>query len=417
MPLATRPPNKPASVALIADAEAVEIRRPIVTGKQVRLQPLDQRRLQPLLVQVAQGDVVQRIGRLAVMQMGQEANTALVVGAAEPAEGRAADDGDVAVLALVGRAGVVDRDGRTDFQARFEQAGLLGREGLLARRQQGIDLTERDVEAPFAQLLVQLRLRDVAVVVLVQNEGTQARTEMQSTQLRRAGRREYPAVRGRPPFEQEAGVVRPDPQVLHREGAVAEKARPLRPVVDRQRAFFMNVEVGGLRRLARIRTFAMILDAGLVILARVLVRSADLPQLVVQGVPRGPQSVQLLTKRPAPPGRSSKRSCHRLSPGAGASKPRKPLTAYPSSLKRARIAESGSAGRVPSLAEKAHPQLPTAPQAVQKSHPSLRIIVRFPHSPHSLPAVGCAAVLPAGLCKMPICCSGRPDSSRMPSIA
>jgi hypothetical protein len=26
----------------------------------------------------------------------------------------------------------------------------------------------------------------------------------------------------------------------------------------------------------------------------------------------------------------------------------------------------------------------------------LRIIVRFPHSPHSFPAVGCAAVLPAG---------------------
>ena len=125
MPLATRPPNKPASVALIADAEVVEIRRPIVTGKQVRLQPLDQRRLQPLLVQVAQGDVVQRIGRLAVMQMGQEANTALVVGAAERGEGRAADDGDVAVLALVARAGVVGRDGRTDCQARFEQAGLL----------------------------------------------------------------------------------------------------------------------------------------------------------------------------------------------------------------------------------------------------------------------------------------------------
>jgi len=153
-----------AAVALIADAEAVEIRRPIVTGKQVRLQPLDQSRLQPLLLQVAQGDVVQRIGRLAVMQVGQEANTALVVGAAEPGEGRAADDGDVAILASVARTGVVDRDGRTDCQARFEQTGLLGREGLLAGRQQGVDLADGEVEAPFAQLLVQLRLRDVAVV-------------------------------------------------------------------------------------------------------------------------------------------------------------------------------------------------------------------------------------------------------------
>ena len=95
---------------------------------------------------------------------------------------------------------------------------------------------------------------------------------MQSTQLRRAGRREYPAVRGRPAFEQEASVLRADSQVLHREGAVAQKARPFRNVVGRQRAFFMNVEAGGLRWLARIRTFAMILAAGLVILARLLVR-------------------------------------------------------------------------------------------------------------------------------------------------
>ena len=170
MPLATRPPNKPASVALTADAEVVEIRRPIVTGKRVRLQPFDQRRLQSLLLQVAQGDVVQRIGRLAVMQVGQEANTALVVGTAEPGEGRAADDGDVAILALVTRAGIVDRDRRTDCQASLEQAGLLGREGVLTRRQQRVDLADGEVEAPFAQLLMQLRLRDVAVVVLVQNE-------------------------------------------------------------------------------------------------------------------------------------------------------------------------------------------------------------------------------------------------------
>lgn len=92
---------------------------------------------------------------------------------------------------------------------------------------------------------MQLRLRDVAVVVLVQNEGTQARTKMQATQFRWAGRREYPAVRGRPAFEQEAGVVRADPQILHREGAVAQKARPVRQVADRHRALFTNGKLGG----------------------------------------------------------------------------------------------------------------------------------------------------------------------------
>ncbi len=265
-----------AAMALIADAEAVEIRRPVVTCEWVRLQPLDKRRLQLLLLQVAQGDVVQRIGRLAVMQVGQEANTALVVGAAEPGEGRAADDGDVAVLALVARAGIVDRDGRTDRQARLEQAGLFGREGVLTRRQQRVDLPDREVEAPFAQLLMQLRLRDVAVVVLVQDEGAQAWAEMQPAKLRRAGRREHPAVRGRPAFEQEARVVRADAQILYRECAVAQKARPVRHVDNRHRAFFMNVEAGGFRRLANIAAFATALAAGLAILVRPRVHPARL---------------------------------------------------------------------------------------------------------------------------------------------
>ncbi len=78
-----------AAVALIADARAVEIRRPIVTGERVRLQPFDQRRLQSLLLQMAQGDVVQQIGRRAVTQVGQKADTALAVGAAQPGAGRA----------------------------------------------------------------------------------------------------------------------------------------------------------------------------------------------------------------------------------------------------------------------------------------------------------------------------------------
>ena len=110
-------------------------------------------------IKVAPGDVVQRIGRLAIMQAGQEANTAVVVGAAEPGEGRAVDDGDVAILALVARAGVADRDGRLDCQARLVQAGLLAREGVLTKRQPRVDLADGEVEAPFAQSLMLLRLR------------------------------------------------------------------------------------------------------------------------------------------------------------------------------------------------------------------------------------------------------------------
>ena len=47
-----------AAVALIADAEVVEIRSSVVTGQRVRPPPLDLRRLQSVLLQMAQGDVV-----------------------------------------------------------------------------------------------------------------------------------------------------------------------------------------------------------------------------------------------------------------------------------------------------------------------------------------------------------------------
>ena len=44
-------------------------------------------------------------------------------------------------------------------------------------------------------------------------------------------------------------------------------------------------------------------------------------------------------------------------------------------------------------ARRCQPHVPTAPQAVQKSQPSLRIIVWLPHSLHSLPWVGCTVLL------------------------
>lgn len=105
----------------------------------------------------------------------------------------------------------------------------------------------------FEQLLVQLRLRDVAVVVLVQDEGAQARAKMQSGQLRRAVRRQHPPVRGRPALEQKTRVVRPDTQVLYQEWAVTQETLTGRHAHGRQRAFFMNIEADGLRRAARIR--------------------------------------------------------------------------------------------------------------------------------------------------------------------
>lgn len=148
---------------------------------------------------------------------------------------------------------------------RFEQARLLGREGLLTRIQQGIEVTDRNAEGPFTQVLAQLRVRDAAVVLL-QDEGTQARTEGQSTP---AGRRpSAPGHPGLPTVRAGSGCCGGRFQVLYREGAVAQKARPLRHVAWRHRMFRMNVEAGDLPRLTRTATFATPSAAGLVIRVR-----------------------------------------------------------------------------------------------------------------------------------------------------
>lgn len=61
--------------------------------------------------------------------------------------------------------------------------------------------------------------------------------------------------------------------------------------------------------------------------------------------------------------------------------------------------------------ERARPQLPMCPYAMQKSQPSLWITVALPHSGQREPAIGAACVLcESGICRMPISCSGYPSS-------
>ncbi len=70
--------------------------------------------------------------------------------------------------------------------------------------------------------------------------------------------------------------MRANLQVLHREGAVAQKARPFRHVAHRYRAFFMNIQTDALRRLTRRAAFATPSAVALVILVRLLVHPARL---------------------------------------------------------------------------------------------------------------------------------------------
>lgn len=49
------------------------------------------------------------------------------------------------------------------------------------------------------------------------------------------------------------------------------------------------------------------------------------------------------------------------------------------------------------LAAIRYPQAPTHPQALQKSQPSLRMTVMFPHSPHLVPFISAGSSLPRGM--------------------
>jgi hypothetical protein len=68
---------------------------------------------------------------------------------------------------------------------------------VVVRRQEVVDLTCGDVDAQFAQLFEQQRLRHVALVILVHDEGDQFGTEVAAGQdVRRQGRQQRLASRG-----------------------------------------------------------------------------------------------------------------------------------------------------------------------------------------------------------------------------
>ena len=57
---------------------------------------------------------------------------------------------------------------------------------------------------------------------------------------------------------------------------------------------------------------------------------------------------------------------------------------------------------VPGSSPTNQPQVPTAPQAVQKSQPSLRITEWLPHSLHSAPCMSLGSLSSRGASRMPI---------------
>ena len=171
-----------ALVALCGDPQMLQMAAPLLLIGEVDLlgiaQSLHHRVGQLLLVHVRQRLLIDPIVAVARAQQLQEVDSALVRGALEPGKRLVADVGHVAIVSPMPRAGVVDGDIARAAQTRTQQLVFLVVERVLAAAEQRIDLSRGDIDAPLAQLLEQQRLRDLAMVVLVQNITRQQRSEM-----------------------------------------------------------------------------------------------------------------------------------------------------------------------------------------------------------------------------------------------
>ena len=108
----------------------------------------------------------------------QEVHAALGVGREERGEQVVADVQRVTGFSTVHGGGVVGVQVRRDLTGRRQKAVFLLVERLMPFRQQAIDLPGRDVHSQFQQLLVQERLRDVVVEMLVEHVLPEHRAEM-----------------------------------------------------------------------------------------------------------------------------------------------------------------------------------------------------------------------------------------------
>ena len=128
--------------------------------------------------QVEQGVAVEQVALMRREQNLQEVHPALGVGREERGEQIVADVQRVPAFAPVLGGGVVGLQVRRDLAGGRQQAVFLLVKRLVPFGQQAIDLAGRDVHSQFQQLLVQQRLGDVVVKMLVERILPERRTEM-----------------------------------------------------------------------------------------------------------------------------------------------------------------------------------------------------------------------------------------------
>ena len=188
-------------------------------------------------------------------------------------------------------------------------------ERLVPFGQQAIDLAGRDVHSQFQQFLVQQRLGDVVVKMLVERILPERRTEMRLDVLRQGSGDDRP-VRQLVAAAAVPRVVRLEPQVLDGEILIAEELGAVGQVVEQQRLDLMNHQlsclgafggagpfsVGRVRFLllsgSRWRAAGVVERAGARLAFRLIRQSLQPPDLVFELVD---SQLLLLDRRPQLP--------------------------------------------------------------------------------------------------------------------
>ena len=153
--------------------------------RRLRLQALQRRLGQPLLVQVGQRMLIEGIGDVPGMEQLQEVDSALAAGAGKPRKPVVADLRHIAVVALVARPRIVHGNVAADCKPGDQYLVFFRQKRVVGTAEQRVDLPGGDVDAPLAQLLVQQRLGDMAVVMLIEHVAAQLGAEVPAVEARR----------------------------------------------------------------------------------------------------------------------------------------------------------------------------------------------------------------------------------------
>ena len=184
----------------------------------------DQRAGQTTVAQVGKGICIDHVVGMTGAQHGQKIQSAFALGGAEPREMIIADLRADPIARLVARTGVIRTYPVGRGQTRPQHITRLVDKAVLAGDQQAHDLPARNIHANGAQLCRQATHSHLALMVLVQHEAAQRRTEM-TVQARRQRSGDGRSVRRQPPLTPIAHDVRAQHQILHHEVLVALETR------------------------------------------------------------------------------------------------------------------------------------------------------------------------------------------------